>query len=107
MNPSQPVQTYVRDLSAQNLTTSFTKIADLDAANISMLQAFSSAAGEITLGYGVSGSEVAIPYTIGRTGLQSGDPIPMILNKGMDLYAKSNSGTLNTGVLILNFFGGN
>lgn len=102
-----PLKTLVRDLSAQNLTTSYTKIADMDEGQFAMIQALTSAAvaGEILLGYGQAGAEKDIPYSIGRAGMGGDHPVPCLISKGTDLYAKSASGTLNAGILIINFFG--
>ena len=102
-----PLKTLVRDLSSQTLTTTYTKIADMDEGQFAYIQAITSAGvlGEILLGYGLSGAEKDIPYTIARGGLGGGHPVPMLISKGTDLYAKSASGTLSAGILILNFFG--
>lgn len=102
-----PLKTLVRNLATDNLTTSYTKIADIDEGQIAMIQALTSSAvaGEILLGYGQSGAEKDIPYTIGRAGMGGDHPIVCLLSKGTDLYAKSASGTLSAGILIINFFG--
>jgi hypothetical protein len=100
-NPNLPVATSILSYSSTNVTTSaWVQVTASLPANISHIEVFDSSGQTMQLGTGLSGQEVALPFTNFPGGISS----------NVNLYYQSRivieaiSGTASSGTLIINYY---
>jgi hypothetical protein len=103
MRPSVPTETILVDMSSTNITTSFVQLKAALTSTCSHAEIINPSATPIQLGVGGSGAESAVPawhpQNTGARGI-----IPLRLDAGARLTAKSQTGTIAAGILIINLF---